>query len=198
MQTGIEGRVDPSRIALWGTSYSGGHVIVAAAKKGKAIRAVTSQVRAPAPLLSLHPGLDRHCGLRSPHQCFWTALFVPLPLPLSFHRRVSPLYSFALMDAEPFAVLISVGCRFMSLLLLRLHLLLLCQHVKPCREPVFESRRACGDSYIGPARHDRRASLAHGSESALQWQQTLSKAFNVGALNLSNGTLFSPHHHGIW
>eukprot|EP00884_Botryococcus_braunii_P000066 jgi/Botrbrau1/1005/Bobra.114_1s0043.1 len=43
-QTGIEGRVDPARIALWGTSYSGGHVIVAAARRSKAVRAVSSQV----------------------------------------------------------------------------------------------------------------------------------------------------------
>lgn len=43
--TNLGGSVDGSRIALWGVSYSGGHVLVTAAAFGDAISAVVANVR---------------------------------------------------------------------------------------------------------------------------------------------------------
>jgi dipeptidyl aminopeptidase/acylaminoacyl peptidase len=42
--TGLDGQVDGSRIALWGVSYAGGHVLVTAAKFGSNISAVIANV----------------------------------------------------------------------------------------------------------------------------------------------------------
>lgn len=41
----LGGLVDGSRIALWGVSYAGGHVLVTAAKFGTDISAVIANVR---------------------------------------------------------------------------------------------------------------------------------------------------------
>jgi dipeptidyl aminopeptidase/acylaminoacyl peptidase len=40
----LSDRVDNDRLALWGTSFGGGHVLVTAAKLGSAVKAVVSQV----------------------------------------------------------------------------------------------------------------------------------------------------------
>eukprot|EP00967_Tisochrysis_lutea_P113716 scaffold180690_cov18-Tisochrysis_lutea.AAC.1 len=36
-------KVDASRLLLWGTSYSGGHVLVTASKLGEKVKAVVAQ-----------------------------------------------------------------------------------------------------------------------------------------------------------
>ncbi|CAM9575129.1 unnamed protein product, partial [Phaeothamnion confervicola] len=41
---GLGGRVDPERLALWGTSFSGGHVLAAAAEDAGNVTAVVSQM----------------------------------------------------------------------------------------------------------------------------------------------------------
>jgi pimeloyl-ACP methyl ester carboxylesterase len=43
-KTNLAGAVDGSRIALWGVSYSGGHVLVTAAKFGDRVKAVVANV----------------------------------------------------------------------------------------------------------------------------------------------------------
>ncbi len=40
--TGLDGRVDPSRLALWGVSFSGGHVLSLAAQLGDNVTAVVA------------------------------------------------------------------------------------------------------------------------------------------------------------
>ena len=40
----LEGRVDGSRLALWGVSYSGGHALVTAAKLGRNVSVVIANV----------------------------------------------------------------------------------------------------------------------------------------------------------
>jgi len=73
-------RFDPDRIGLWGTSFSGGHVLVAAARSPEGIRAVVSQIpfvsgttslliyppryHLPALLLGMWDGLKGLLGLR--------------------------------------------------------------------------------------------------------------------------------------
>lgn len=42
------GAVDKSKLALWGTSYGGGHALVTAGELGSAVSAVVAQVRAGA------------------------------------------------------------------------------------------------------------------------------------------------------
>lgn len=42
--TGVGGKIDPNRIALWGTSFAGGHVLVTASKLGSNVSAVVSQM----------------------------------------------------------------------------------------------------------------------------------------------------------
>lgn len=42
--TSLGGRVDAGRLALWGVSYAGGHVIVTAARFGDSIKAVIANV----------------------------------------------------------------------------------------------------------------------------------------------------------
>lgn len=50
--TGLGGQVDGSRIALWGVSYAGGHVLVTAATFGSNISAVIANVSAATGLQS--------------------------------------------------------------------------------------------------------------------------------------------------
>ncbi|KAF5828180.1 Alpha/Beta hydrolase protein [Dunaliella salina] len=54
--TELAPKVDASRLLLWGTSYSGGHVLVTASKLGEKIKAVVAQV----PFLGA-----RHTGIKS-------------------------------------------------------------------------------------------------------------------------------------
>lgn len=42
--TNLDGRVDGTRIGLWGVSYSGGHVLVTAAKFGRNVSVVVANV----------------------------------------------------------------------------------------------------------------------------------------------------------
>lgn len=42
---GLGGLVDPGRLVLWGTSYSGGHCVVAAAARPEQVAAVVAMVR---------------------------------------------------------------------------------------------------------------------------------------------------------
>jgi pimeloyl-ACP methyl ester carboxylesterase len=82
---GLEG-VDPERIALWGTSYSGGHVIELAGKDRR-IAAVISQV----------PNLDSLATLRSllrnesPRRLLWLAAAIVRDALRGLLRR-APLY----------------------------------------------------------------------------------------------------------
>jgi len=39
---GLGGRVDPARVVLWGTSYSGGHALAAASLLGHNVSAVSA------------------------------------------------------------------------------------------------------------------------------------------------------------
>ncbi len=47
-QEALAGEVDASRVALWGTSFAGGHVLVKGAERADdwRIRAIVSQARA--------------------------------------------------------------------------------------------------------------------------------------------------------
>jgi pimeloyl-ACP methyl ester carboxylesterase len=50
---GLGGAVDSSRVVLWGTSYSGGHCLVAAAQRPGQVAAVLAMVGARALVLVL-------------------------------------------------------------------------------------------------------------------------------------------------
>jgi len=52
--TELAPKVDSSRLMLWGTSYSGGHVLVTASKLGDKVKAVVAQVRSVPGLGSAH------------------------------------------------------------------------------------------------------------------------------------------------
>ncbi len=60
-QEALAGEVDASRVALWGTSFAGGHVLVKGAERADdwRIRAIVSQARAPP---AARP--PRHAGMR--------------------------------------------------------------------------------------------------------------------------------------
>lgn len=61
---GLGRKCDPDRVVLWGTSYSGGHSLVTAAKMGANISAVIAMVSAPAVRTHVTSVLEAVCCRR--------------------------------------------------------------------------------------------------------------------------------------
>jgi cephalosporin-C deacetylase-like acetyl esterase len=60
--TALGGQVDSTRIALWGVSYGGGHVLVSAARFGTNISAVIANEPYASPEAVLHTAAIRGVG----------------------------------------------------------------------------------------------------------------------------------------